>query len=763
VNRKQRRAAKRQKPQTKAVGPPARRFLAEGLQHHRAGQLDQARALYLLELAVDPKNADALNFLGVLCSQQDDPSQAVELIRKALIEKPNSPDVHNNLGLALAALGKTDEAIAAYRRAIAIQPNLAEAHNNIGLALAAFGSINEAIAAFRRAVAIKPEYPEAHYNLGVSFAALDNIDDAIAAYQHAIFVRPDYAEAHNNLGLAFSARGETDVAIAAYRRAIFVKPDYAEAHNNLGLAFTTCGKTDDAIAAYRRAIAIRPGYAEAHSNSGIGLAALGKTDDAMAAFRRAIAIRPDYAEAHSNHGLTLVALGKPDEAIAAFRHAVGIRPDYAEGHNNLGVALTELKRFEEASESFNRALALRPNYAEAHNNIGNVLRALGQLQEAREAYLEALRLGPSSADVYINLADAKTFTAGDPHLAAMEARVAMTDRLSKTDRMKLDFALGKAYADLKDYHRSFEHLLAGNTTKRAMISYDEKSAFALFDRVEAVFTPELIKAKSGAGDPSAMPIFVLGMPRSGTTLVEQIVASHPMVHGAGELRSPNEAVWTFGGADGNMIPYPEFVPTVDASDLRQIGARYVAKVRELVPCFSGSACNEARGEASKRVTDKTLANYYLAGLIHLALPNAKILHTIRDPIDTCLSCFSKLFAAEQQQYTYDLGELGRYFKRYERLMAHWRRVLPAGRILDITYENVVADLEGQARSIISHCGLPWDDRCLSFHETDRPVSTASAMQVRQPIYTNAVGRWRVYSEHLGPLLSALDVITSMGE
>jgi Sulfotransferase family len=375
--------------------------------------------------------------------------------------------------------------------------------------------------------------------------------------------------------------------------------------------------------------------------------------------------------------------------------------------------------------------------------MGNVLKELGQLREAQSAYLEAIRLDPGSASNYLNLADSKTFAPGDPHLAAMEALAASTEGLSKTDRMLLDFALGKAYADLKDHRRSFKHLLAGNTAKRARIAYDENGAMAQFDRIEAVFTRQLIAAKSGGGDASAMPIFILGMPRSGTTLVEQIVASHPMVHGAGELYTLSELVRDVHGPDGNALSYPEFVAALDAPALRRIGARYIAAVRAIAP----------EGE---RVTDKMPSNYYFAGLIHLALPSAKIIHTIRDPVDTCVSCFSKLFS-EEQIHTYDLGELGRYHSRYQRLMAHWHRVLPAGRILDVRYEDVVADLEKEARRIIAHCGLPWDDRCLAFHKTDRPVRTASATQVRQPIYKSAVGRWRVYEQQLGPLLAGLNL------
>ncbi|MGH7248946.1 MAG: sulfotransferase family protein, partial [Pseudomonadota bacterium] len=257
--------------------------------------------------------------------------------------------------------------------------------------------------------------------------------------------------------------------------------------------------------------------------------------------------------------------------------------------------------------------------------------------------------------------------------------------------------------------------------------------------IEQIFTAELIAAKSGGGEPSRRPIFVLGMPRSGTTLVEQLLASHPAVHGAGELAALGDVVLR---APSQSIRYPESVPLLDGAAMRAIGAEYLERLAAIAP-------------QRERVTDKTPLNYYFVGLIHLALPNAVIIHTMRDPVDTCVSCFSTLFRLREQPHAYDLGEIGRYYVRYRRLMAHWHRILPEGRILDIRYEDVVDDLERQARRIVAHCGLPWDERCLSFHRTDRPVRTASAAQVREPIYRSAVGRWRAYAEWLNPLLTEL--------
>jgi len=575
-------------------------------------------------------------------------------------------------------------------------------------------------------------------------SSLGKTDTALATYDHTR-AAPDDAETLLHQGNSLKELKRFEEALASYDRALTVRPEYAEALCNRGLILHELKRFEEALASYDRALTLRPEFTEAIFNRGNTLKQLRRFEEALASYDRALTLKPDSAEVLCNRGLILCELKRFEEAIVSFNRALIARPDFADVIFSRGNALKELKRFDEAVASYNEALALEPNSA-AFNNVGNLLKELGQLQDAQEAYLDAIRCDSDNVSAYYNLADSKYFTSGDPHLAAMEALAAKTEPLSKTDRMQLDFALGKAYADLNDYRRSFQHLLEGNAAKRAMISYDEKSVFAWFERIEAVFTPQLIKAKSGGGDPSPMPIVVLGMPRSGTTLVEQIIASHPMVHGAGELGILNDIILAVHGRHSSTISFPELVRLLDPSVSEQIGARYVAALREL-------------GPTSERVTDKTFSNLFFVGLIHLALPNAKIIHVVRDPVDTCVSCFTKLFVGELN-YAYDLGELGRYYKRYERLMTHWRRILPPDRILDIRYEEVIADLEGQARRVISHSGLPWDERCISFHTTIRPVGTASATQVRQPIYKSAVGRWRVYEEHLAPLLNALSIVTS---
>jgi hypothetical protein len=353
----------------------------------------------------------------------------------------------------------------------------------------------------------------------------------------------------------------------------------------------------------------------------------------------------------------------------------------------------------------------------------------------------ALQLSPRNPSYLLNLSELKRFAAGDPDLATLEELAAAGEALPAKKQIDLHFALAKVYQDLGRRDDAMRQMLAGNALKRQHISYDEAAALTGLERIVDVFTPDLIRSLAGAGDPSAMPVFIVGMPRSGTTLIEQILASHPQAFGGGELPTMNVIAAGLGALAGCSVPFPDVMVQLSRHGLQRAAARYAAEITRLAP-------------DATRVTDKLPSNFRLAGLIHLMLPNAPIIHAVRDPLDTCFSCFSKLFATGQHQ-TYDLGELGRYHRHYQRVMEHWRRVLPAGRIIDVCYEDVVTDLEGEARRIVAHCGLEWDDRCLDFHKTARPVRTASAVQVREPIYRSAVGRAKQYAPYLAPLLTAL--------
>ncbi|MGO8738755.1 tetratricopeptide repeat protein [Rhodoblastus sp.] len=662
---------------------------------------------------------------------------ADELAREALAEEPDNAEALHSLGIISYQSGRLGEAIEQIGQAIKLAPDRALYHANVGEMLRLAGRPREAAEAARRAIALQPDYPGALSNLAIALFELGQYGEALVHLDRTLELQPEFALAHSNRGNALQKLKRFAEAEQAYRQALSLDANFADGWNNLGACLRELKRFDAAEAAYRKALALKPHDPEILDSLALALKDLDRLGEAHETFLRALAIEQRNPKIHVHHAALLLDMHRLDEAEAAASRALALNQNDHDAINMLGRAAFERGELDRALVRFRQALALKPDLADVYNNMGNVLKDLGRLKEAEDSYREALRLDPDVAGVYVNLVDSVQIARGDPLLAQMES-LARREYLSDNDRLQLDFALGKAYADLKEHKSSFEHLLRGAAAKRRKLAYDEKEAFAFFDRIERVFSKKLIKEKAG-GDPSSRPIFVLGMPRSGTTLVEQILASHPMVHGAGELMALHDCI---AELDASGAPFPERIAALDGGGLRQLGSAYLQKLARIAP----------EGE---RVTDKMPSNYYYVGLIHLILPNAKIIHTCRDPIDNCVSCFSKLFSQEQS-HTYDLGELGRYYRRYERLMTHWRKILPKGAFLDIGYEEVVEDLEGQARRILDFCRLPWDAACLEFHKTDRPVRTASASQVRQPIYRGAVGRWKAYESFLGPLLEALE-------
>lgn len=459
-------------------------------------------------------------------------------------------------------------------------------------------------------------------------------------------------------------------------------------------------------------------HAIIQTNLGDILQRRGKLADAVACYQRALAIDPYHALAHHNLGLALAAQSRFADSIVHYRRALALNPRNPDAHNNIGIALEELNETGDAIAHYHQALSLQPRHAEAWNNLGNALKSLGRFDEAQDCYRRAIALRPDFVHTYYNLSEIKRFD--ETELAALAGQ----------DNVYAHFALAKAFEDAGDYERAFEHLRRGNALKRSQVRYEEACNLTYFARICDVFDANLRDFACTPGNPSETPIFVVGMPRSGSTLVEQILASHPQIHGAGELSFMER-----------VRDYPQCVPGMDAQALRRLGDEYLAAL-------------PAVGDGILRIADKLPGNFSRIGLIRLILPKARIIHTVRDARDTCLSCYAKLFAAGLE-FSYDLGELGRYYRGYRMLMNLWRAVLPPDAILDVAYEDVVRDLEGQARRLIAYCGLDWDERCIAFHQTQRTVRTASAAQVRQPVYQDSVGRWRRYEAHLGPLLSEL--------
>ncbi len=604
------------------------------------------------------------------------------------------------------------------------------------------GRLDEAERLYAAVLAKRPNDVDANHLLGAMRLQQDRNDEAIRLIGAALKVNRKLPLTLTNLGLALERTGRLKEALSAYDEAIALKPDHAPALNNRGLALLAAGRAGEALASFDKALAVSANYPDALSNRGVVLLELKRADAALASLERAISLAPNHVEALTNRGRALVELGHPAAALASLDRALAIHPAYAMAHNHRGGALAELGRFEEAAASFDRALAIRPDYAEAYENKASAFAEQGRMAEATSAIAKAIEIAPKRAHAHFLLAAYARIKPGDPRLAAMETLAKDMASLSIDEQIDLNFALAKGYRDVGDPARSFPRLAAGAALKRGTIAYDESRALHGFQRAEKTFTAELMRAREGAGDPSPIPVFIVGMPRSGTTLIEQILASHPKVYAAGEITEFDKAVGELRASEKIAAGYPDLAPVLSPEQLRRLGAGYLRRIRALSP-------------TAEQITNKTPENFAYLGLIRLALPNARIIHARRDPLDTCFSCFSQNFARGAVPYAYDLAELGRLYRAYETLMAHWRAVLPADAMLEVRYEEVVGDLEGQARRLVAYCGLEWDARCLEFQNAERPVRTASIAEVRQPLYATSVGRSRAYEAFLGPLRDAL--------
>lgn len=644
---------------------------------------------------------------------------------------------HFEAAISLQQQGKLHEAEQHYRAVLQLMHDHPGVLHNLALVLIQTGRLEEAAEAYRKIIAGAPDDAAAHAYLGQVLRSLGRNEQALAHLQRSIVLKPDFVEAHVNLGNLLVALNRPQEALASYAKAQALNPRLAEPYNNMGNLLASLGRHAEAVPQFEKALALRPDFVAAMNNLGESLSALGRHEQAIVWFERALSISPNDALTESNLGMALAALNRHDEAIAHYRTALALQPNFPAALNNLGNSLDALVRSNESLESFETLLALEPDNAWANFGAGNAHRILGRLDEARRFYERAIALAPGISTFHRPLVEIRRVREDDPQLEVLEDLAQRSEALPLNEQIELHFALAKAYDDLERYEAGFEHLQSGNALKRRMVAYDEASQLGALRNIEAAFTSEMIAAQGGLGNPSDLPIFIVGMPRSGTTLVEQMLASHPRVFGGGELSYAS--VFVSHGEAGAKFPFE--VGSLSGEQLHDLGSLYVARLRALAPL-------------ADRITDKLPFNFSLAGLIHLVLPNARIIHLRRDPVDTCFSCYANLFS-QGIEFSNDLGELGRHYRAYQRLMAHWRCVLPQEAMLEVQYEELVGDFEAQSRRIVDYCGLEWDTHCLSYHETKRAVRTASSAQVRRPLFKSSIGRWLPYKKQLQPLLDAL--------
>jgi Tfp pilus assembly protein PilF len=483
--------------------------------------------------------------------------------------------------------------------------------------------------------------------------------------------------------------------------------------------------------------------AQAFHEAGVAHLAASSWEPARDSFNEALVLNPADPASHLGLAQAHRNLGQWPEAERAVRAALEADASYARAAHYLGALLVELDRLQEALPFLQAAAEWEPEVAQHHRDLGVTQLFLGDVENARTRLLRTIQLDVHSHEVLYTLIRGLKMDDDSPGsrqlMAVVRELAEKSGELPDAERAQVLFSLGKALEDRKEYKEATEVFAEANAVKRATLTYDIGAATQKLKRYAEVFDANATTRLAGYGCQSIRPIFIIGMPRSGSTLIEQILSAHPEVHGAGEVYiMPGMLEASTGAGD---TPYPDWARSMNGADALNIGQAYVDRLPTGLP-------------GKTRTTDKWLENFEHLGLIAMALPLAKVIHCYRDPRDQLLSCWSLLFS-QNQEYAYDIDELRRYYRAYRDLMEHWRAVLPSGQMLEVRYESVVAEPEAQSRRILAHCGLEWDDDVLRFWESRRPVKSASMFQVREPIYDRSIGRWKPFAKSLAPLFKGL--------
>jgi tetratricopeptide (TPR) repeat protein len=632
----------------------------------------------------------------------------------------------------------------------------------------------QAATAERMLRALEAQFPaevNCQWLLGVALLDQDKVAESLATLERLLARAPDFAGARVDLARAYRRAGRAGEAREEVRRVLQQQPHHHRAWLAYGDALVELGQYDDARVAFERARLTDPQRARieeataalladerkeserifreilredpSHPAALCGLAALSlaadRAHDAERLLRHALRQSAYLPLAYRGLAPALIALGRLAEADAATQHLIQIEPQSPQSWVTAAGVATRLMRQERALEAYQRAAELKPEEVGLRISVGHVQKTLGLRRECEASYRAALRMQPDRCEAWWSLADLKNYAFSDDEVATMEGLLTRGVQ-GRSNEAQLHFALGKAYEQRRDYARAFASYARGN----ALRSLDAPFDIELFERraarIRSFCDAAFFARRAGSGDPGTAPIFIVGLPRSGSTLIEQILATHSCVDGTMELPNILNIVAQLDDLTPGRDGYPEALERVSREALAALGARYLA---ETAPLRSGRA----------HFTDKLPNNFSHVGLIHALLPNATVIDARRHPMDACFSTFRQYFA-EGQTFSYNLEDLGRYYRCYLALMDHWDGVLP-GKVLHLQYEELVREPEVQIRRLLEHCRLPFDAACLRFHETQRPVRTASAEQVRQPLYTSGIAYWRHFESQLEPLRRAL--------
>ena len=632
---------------------------------------------------------------------------AERICRQALNTFPRDANLLCLLGATLIKQEKPKDAEHTLTRAVQLFGNFSRAHEGLAEALILQGKLEEALESLDRADKLEPGNASIKMKQAKVLTALGRDDEATGYFEESFKLTPHREELVKGLGL--QRMGNLREAEKIYREVLVKAPEDVDALRLLAGIAMRAKQWGDAIVLLEKALDIAPDYYRGWMDVGVAHHEMENTEKAIAAYSRATRLDPAKSQSYTAAGKVYAMIGRHNDAIRQFR----------------------------------QALDRNPADADALAGMGHVLKTIGQQDEAIASYRECIRYNPNHGEAYWSLANLKTFRFGDDEVAEMESRVE-NERLDEEARANFQFALGKAYEDAGDFDRAFELYEKGNENRRSREHYDPVQTIDSHDEFIETFDAALFEDHVGVGCDSNAPIFIIGLPRSGSTLIEQILASHPDVEGTHELPELARVGRSIGLRREDGLTYPRAIRDVSNDKFRELGEDYLRRTER------------HRDLKLPRFTDKMPNNFIHVGLINLILPNAKIIDARRHPLDSCLGSFKQLFARGASN-TYSLFEIGEFYLEYVRMMDHWDNMLP-GKVLRVQYEDNVADLDTQVRRILDYCELPFNEACLRFYESDRAVKTASSEQVRQPIYSSSLHLWRRYEAHLDPLIEVLEPV-----
>jgi tetratricopeptide (TPR) repeat protein len=713
--------------------------LQTAISHHQAGRLNQAEALYRQILNQEPRHPDALHLLGVIAQQRGRPAQAIEMIERAVALNPGQAIYHVNLGEAYRSAGKPAQTEAQCRTALKLAPTNAQAHYNLALALIQLGRPAEAVGHFEAAIEQAPFLPGPYAQLGNLLREEGKYHEALAIMREGHRLLPQAPEVLTTLGRLVLQGGLTEEALAHCQEALRLRPEYGEGLCNLALVLRKLNRREDAWNALRRAAALEPQLALAYHIMGLFAQEEGRPGDAVRLYEQALPLNPRAHTLLADLGAALYEEERTEEAIARYREALALRPDAPEVHSNLGYVLQDQGDTAGAVAEYREAIRLRPIYADALLNLGLALTEAGDMPEAITSYRAALRQDPNHPEAFAALALALRDKMPENELAAAESLLTSGKAAGKR-RAVLQYGLAQVYDARGDTAR----VVAGVQEANNFFWEEDRSKNRAYDAVDhgdyvnqilAAYTPEHFKKVRKWGIETDVPIFIVGLPRSGTSLLEQVLASHPKVFGAGELNLARDCYRAMPKLTGKDAPGIACVGDLSRPVVQTLARRYMDGIRKLHP-------------TAPRILDKMPDNYIMLGLIATMLPKARVIHIRRDLRDIALSCWMTYF--RHIRWSFRVEDIGSRVRDYLRLMDHWREVLPLP-MIEVDYEELVADLEGVARKALTFCELDWDPACLAFYQTRRAVRTASMTQVREPLYKRSLNRWKRYRDVLAPL------------